>query len=290
MTDYDGTTHMSEETHDAAILGPQAIRHAVTISGIIGLMLTITLCFCINDLNSVLASATGMPAAQIFLDAGGRIGGSAMFSLTILIQFFTGCSAMLADTRMAYAFSRDGALPFSPFFSQINQTTNTPVNAVWLIVVFASALNLIGLGSTATIVAIFNITAPALDLSYAAVILARNIYADEDFLTQKFVPGPYTLGVWQKPLNYIAITWVVFISIVLLFPTQRPITATNMNYAIAVAGFIALFSLGWWWAGARSTYKGPRTKDLLGLERAGTEDSRVGEGQEQGSEDGRDLI
>jgi hypothetical protein len=29
------------------------------------------------------------------------------------VQFFTGCSAMLADTRMAYAFSRDGALPFS---------------------------------------------------------------------------------------------------------------------------------------------------------------------------------
>ena len=40
-------------------------------------------------------------------------------------------------------------------------------------------------------------------------------------------------------------------------------TATNMNYAVAVAGFITVFSLGWWWAGARKTYTGPRTKDLL---------------------------
>lgn len=33
MTDYDGTTHMAEETHNAAIRGPMAIRWAVTISG-----------------------------------------------------------------------------------------------------------------------------------------------------------------------------------------------------------------------------------------------------------------
>jgi hypothetical protein len=118
---------------------------------------------------------------------------------------------------------------------------------VWLIVIFSIALNLIGIGSTLTIVAIFNITAPALDMSYATVILARNIYSHRI----EFRPGPYTLGRWQKPLNYITIAWVFFISVVLLFPTLRPVTATNMNYAVAVAGFIAIFSLGWWWAGAR---------------------------------------
>src|ERR1700754_1386571 len=35
MTDYDGTTHMSEETHDAAIRGPLAIRLAVVVSGVL---------------------------------------------------------------------------------------------------------------------------------------------------------------------------------------------------------------------------------------------------------------
>lgn len=52
---------------------------------------------------------------------------------------------------------------------------------------------------------------------------------------------------------------------VLLFPTIRPVTGTNMNYAVVVAGVIAVFSLGWWWAGKRRTYTGPRTKDLLHL-------------------------
>ncbi|MCJ1462764.1 hypothetical protein MMC07_001367 [Pseudocyphellaria aurata] len=115
MTDYDGTTHMSEETHDAAKRGPLAIWVAVLISGLVGWMLTITFCFCMKDFDGIVASPTGLPAAQIFLNAGGRRGGAAMWFWVILVQFFTGCSAMLADTRMAYAFSRDDALPLSRY-------------------------------------------------------------------------------------------------------------------------------------------------------------------------------
>ncbi|KAM3074045.1 polyamine transporter tpo5, variant 3 [Clarireedia jacksonii] len=259
MTDYDGTTHMSEETHDAAIRGPMAIRWAVTISGAVGWMLTITFCFCATDLDAIVASPTGMPAAEIFLNAAGKRGATVMWFFVILVQFFTGCSAMLADTRMAYAFARDGALPFSKFWSIVNPYTHTPIHSVWLIVLLTCLLNTIAIGSTSTIVAIFNITAPALDCSYAAVILARNIYSSRI----KFIPGPYTLGRWQMPLNTVACTWVFFISVVLMFPTVRPVTAANMNYAPVVGVGIAVFSLGWWWAGARRTYTGPKTKDLI---------------------------
>ncbi|KAJ5033572.1 uncharacterized protein L3040_008684 [Drepanopeziza brunnea f. sp. 'multigermtubi'] len=275
MTDYDGTSHMSEETHDAAIRGPQAIRHAVTISGVVGWMLTVTFCFCIPDLDAMISTPTGLPAAQIFLNAGGRQGGTTMWFFVILVQFFTGCSAMLADTRMAYAFARDGALPFSAFFARVNGQTGTPLHAVWLIVAFASCLNLIGIGSTQTIVAIFNITAPALDLSYAAVIFARIVYEYLQLIT--FVPGPFSLGRMQKPYNVVAIVWVCFISVVLMFPTTRPVTPTNMNYAVVVALGIATFSLGWWWAGARKTYTGPKTRDLLPGERSGNGDGSLDE-------------
>ncbi|KAI5776896.1 amino acid permease [Geopyxis carbonaria] len=259
MTDYDGTTHMSEETHDAAIRGPVAINTAVITSGLIGWMLTVTFCFCLGDLEDTIATPTGMPVAQIFLNAGGRVGGTAMWCFVILIQMFTGISAMLACTRMAYAFARDGAFPFSPFWSRVSTRTQTPINSVWLVVFCCCLLNLIGLGSTQTIVAIFNITAPALDLSYVAVILARRWYEHE----VKFIEGPFTLGKWGKPLNYIACVWVCFISVVLFFPPVRPVTAENMNYAIAVAVFMGCFALGWWWCGARRVYVGPRTKDLM---------------------------
>lgn len=106
---------MSEETHDAAIRGPVAIQTAVLVSGALGWLLTVSMCFCLTDFESILKSPTGLPAAQIFLNAGGKRGGTAMWAFAILVQFFTGCSAMLADTRMAYAFARDEALPFSKY-------------------------------------------------------------------------------------------------------------------------------------------------------------------------------
>ena len=263
MTDYDATTHMSEETHDAAIRGPLAIRVAVLVSGLLGWILNITFCFCLteNYIVDIVGSPTGLPVAQIFLNAGGRSGGTVMLFLVILVQFFTGASALLANARMTYAFARDDALPFSSFWNKINETTGTPVNAVWLVVVFCACLNLIGIGSTETITAVFNVCAPCLDLSYVAVLVAHLVYANR----VQFIPGPFTLGKWSKPMNVLAIGWVLFISIVLFFPTSKPVTPVNMNYAVAVAGCVALFALGWWWAGARKKYTGPRTQDIMDL-------------------------
>lgn len=104
---------MSEEAHDAAVRGPLAIQTAVAVSGGLGWILTVSMCFCLTDFEAILQSPTGLPAAQIFLNAGGSSGGTVMWAFAILVQCFTGCSAMLADTRMAYAFARDGALPYS---------------------------------------------------------------------------------------------------------------------------------------------------------------------------------
>jgi hypothetical protein len=121
------------------------------------------------------------------------------------------------------------------------------VNAVWLVVTFCSCLNLIGIGSSQTIVAIFNVCAPALDLSYIAVIIAHRVYEHR----VPFIEGPYTMGAWSKPVNAIAVTWVIFISVVLFFPPIRPVTATNMNYAICVAGVTGVISLSWWFISAK---------------------------------------
>lgn len=79
-------------------------------------MLAIALCFHIDHLEAGVKSPISLPAAQIFVDAGGQRGRTLMFSCpVILVRLFTGCSTMLADTRMAYAFAREGALTFSPY-------------------------------------------------------------------------------------------------------------------------------------------------------------------------------
>lgn len=133
------------------------------------------------------------------------------------------CSAVLW-VRLCYVSDHVLLLTSYRFWSKVNQYTHTPVNAVWLVVLFSVSLDCIGIGSTQTVISIFNITAPALDLSYIAVILAHLVYERR----VQFIEGPYTLGKWGKPVNIMAIAWVIFISVVLFFPTVKPVTASNM--------------------------------------------------------------
>ncbi|KAI1619411.1 putative amino-acid permease [Exophiala viscosa] len=247
MTDYDATAHLSEELHNAAISGPVAIFQAVLVTWVFGVMLNIAFGFCAGDVAATLSSSLGNPAAQVFLNAAGKKAGIAMWFWVVLIQFFTGITAMLADTRTFFALSRDNMFPFSSTFRKMNKTTQTPLYSVWAIVALCCLLNLIALGSTQTINGIFGVTAPAMDCSYVAVIAARMYYAK----SHPIKPGPFRLGRLQKPINIIAIAWVCFISVVLFFPPVSPVTATNMNYAVAIAGFIVIFALSWWYMSAK---------------------------------------
>ncbi|KAK5249244.1 polyamine transporter tpo5, partial [Exophiala xenobiotica] len=173
--------------------------------------------------------------------------GLALWFWPILIQFFTGITAMLADTRTCFALARDEALPLSRHLKKMNKYTQTPVFSVWAVVIVCCCLNLIALGSVQTINGIFGVTAPAMDLSYIAVIAGRLYYENKHPIAK----GPFQLGRWQKPINYIAIVWTLFISVILFFPPANPVTAANMNYAVVIAGFIALFALCWWYLGAK---------------------------------------
>ena len=154
---------------------------------------------------------------------------------------------MLADTRTCFALSRDEAFPFSQQLRKMNRFTQTPLYSVWLVVIFCCLLNLIALGSVETINGIFGVTAPAMDFSYIAVIAGRLYYEKKHPIAK----GPFQLGIWQKPINLIAIVWTIFVSVILFFPPINPVTSTNMNYAVAIAGFIAVFALCWWYVDAK---------------------------------------
>ena len=50
---------------------------------------------------------------------------------------------------MVFAFSRDNALPGSRFWKRMNPYTQTPVNAVWFVMVWAGVCGLLGFSLTA---------------------------------------------------------------------------------------------------------------------------------------------
>jgi amino acid transporter len=212
-----------------------------------------------------LASSTGVPPAQIWIDAIGQSGGIFILFLVVGAQFFCGMSSVTANSRMIYAFSRDGAIPGSSFWHRINPRTRTPTNSIWLAAVGAFILGLPYLYSYTAYAAITSIAVIGLYVAYIAPVFLR-LRAGA-----RFQEGPWTLGRWSRPIGIVATIWVVFIAILFMLPQAQPITINSFNYTpvvfIVVLGGAAL----WYAVSAKNWFKGPKVQgsaeELAAIER-----------------------
>lgn len=222
MTDYDATAHIAEEIQDPERKAPWAITIALGFTYIGGWLYTIVLSYCAGDIDQILESPIEQPVAQIFYNVIGRPGGVAFAVFAFIILNFTGITAMQAAGRTVWALARDELLPGSKVWYKINNKTQTPIYANWLIVVVSICINLIGLGSYTAIDAIFSATAIALDWSYCIPVLCK-------MFTGKFEPGPYHLGKAGWFINAWAVLWTTFVTVIFVLPTIRPVTAENVS-------------------------------------------------------------
>ena len=264
FTGYDASAHMTEETTHASVAAPRGIVRAIYVSWIAGFVLLLGLTFAIQNYGNELASATGVPPAQIFIDALGAAGGKSLLVIAIVAQLFCGMSSVTANSRMIFAFSRDGALPGSSIWYKVNARTKTPTNAVWLAVACAFLLAVPAVWSTTAYGAVTSIATIGLYIAYVIPVLLRRRLGD------RFEAGPWNLGKWSAPIGWVAVVWVTAISILFMLPQENPITRDSFNYAPVAVGFVLLIATVWWFATARRTFKGPVSygspEDLAALE------------------------
>ncbi|KAH8789334.1 amino acid/polyamine transporter I [Hyaloscypha finlandica] len=250
MTDYDATAHITEEINEPEVKAPWAISLAMLFTYIAGFLFNIVLCFCMGDPAEILLSPIVQPVAQIFYNSLGKAGGIFFTVCGFIIIKFVCFTAMATLGRTVFAFSRDRLIPGHNIWTQINPKTGTPLYAVWISVFFCIAINLIGLGSYAAIAGVFNICAIALDWSYCIPIACKLIFG-------RFEPGPWHMGVFSKYVNAWGCLWTLFVSIIFILPTVRPVTALTMNYAsvflVLIPGCAAIF----WYISGRKYYSGP---------------------------------
>ncbi len=274
FTGYDASAHMSEETSKAQTAAPRGIVMSIVVSLVAGWILLVGLTFAIQNYPKELASPTGVPPAQIFIDAIGRSGGVLLLLIVIGAQFFCGMSSVTANSRMIYAFSRDGAVPGANFWHTINKRTRTPTNSIWLAAVGAFVLGLPYLVSPTAYFAVTSIAVIGLYIAYVIPVFLRLRLGD------RFVRGPWHLGRWSRPIGIVACVWVVFICVLFVLPTVAPVTAANFNYAIVAVLVVLAFSGIWWLVDAHKWFKGPRVQgtaeELQAIER---ELSNVGTAQ-----------
>ncbi len=252
FTGYDASAHMTEETHKAATAGPRGIVMSIVVSLIAGWALLIGVTFAIQNYTKEVG-ATVAPA-QIWADAIGLTGAKLLLLIAIGAQLFCGMSSVTANSRMIYAFSRDGALPGSRIWHQVNPRTRTPTNAIWLAVVGALILGLPYLFNATAYAAVTSIAVIGLYIAYVLPTFLR--------LRQgaRFQRGPWHLGRWSYLIGTIAVVWVIIITILFMLPVYSPITVGNFNYTIVAVLVVLGFAGIYWLVSARKWFTGPKVQ------------------------------
>ncbi len=269
-TGYDASAHMTEETVGAATRAPWGVLMSVVVSAVAGYALLMGLVAAAPDLAA--AGSFVNPVLYILESRLGFVLGTLLFALIAVAQLFCGMSSVTSNSRMIYAFSRDGAVPFHNVWHRLDRG-RTPRNAIILAVVCSFILAVPSLWSVTAYLAVTSIATIGLYIAYALPILLR--LGAKDFQT-----GPWHLGAWSKPIGAIAVVWVVFISVLFMLPTSTPIMALSFNYTpVVVLGTFLIITI-WWFAGARVWFKGPIIQgseaELAAIERGVGETHVVG--------------
>ena len=262
LTGYDASAHMTEETHVAARSGPNGIVRAIYVSIIAGFILNLSMTLAIQGGQKeyeALALNGSTAGGQLFVDAISGQGGKLLVVISVIAMFFCGLASVTANSRMIYAFSRDGAIPGHKLWHRLHPKTRSPVNAVWLAVGVAFLLGVPSLyqvgGYSVAFFAIVSIGTVGLYVAYGIPIFLRLRAGSA------FKPGPWSLGRWSKLVGTVACIWVVIITLLFFAPAFWPWnTAADFNWAGPVFVAIMAAVLIWWLASAHKWFKGPKVQ------------------------------
>ncbi|KAE9370025.1 gaba permease [Stipitochalara longipes BDJ] len=262
---FDSCVHMSEEASNAAKAVPYGIMMSIGSCWFLGFIIMIVLAACIDtNLENVLGSSFGQPMAQIYYDAIGKHGTLGLMSLLFIVQFVMGLSILVAASRQTWAFSRDGALPFSSFFRPISKRMGyIPLRTIWGCVFLAAVLGLLCLIAPAAAAALFSLAVAGNNLAWGLPIFCRVVWAQH-----KFVPGPfYTGDRFSKPIAWVAIIFLVFGIILAMFPDGGPDpTPQTMNYTVVINMAVWGGAMLYYFIDARKWFTGPKiTIDVSAL-------------------------
>ncbi|KAL9018019.1 MAG: hypothetical protein Q9185_004688 [Variospora sp. 1 TL-2023] len=257
---YDASAHLCEETRKAVRHAPVGLLSAIAASTGMGFFLIIGMLFSIEDFEAVRTSP--LPVLKILTDACGEGGG------------------LTSNSRMMFAFARDGGIPHRLHI--IDARFKSPIRTVLFGAVCSFLLALPVLGSQAAYNGTTSIATIGLYISYGIPIAMTLAYP------HNFKRGPFRLGRASKIIAAIACLWIGILTVVFCLPVVNPVTSQTFNYTSAALGIVGLYAFASWFLWARRWFTGRcrdhcrvciRQLDFLGEGMVGRTDSTDSEGR-----------
>ena len=236
FTGYDASAHVTEETVQANIAGPKGIVDSIWVSLIVGFILLFAVSIAIPTHYPVTIGGHRLQGTRTSPSPAcrGRSSSSTtraassaelLILVVIVAQFYCGMASVTANSRMIYAFSRDGAVPVLELLAPRQQ--EAPRARAHRLVRCGRSLHP-GRCRTASTQpptrAVTSIAVIGLYIAYLIPVFLRRING------KAFQPGPWVLSkTWGPIINWVAIVWVVFICIIFLLPTYSPDHAADLQ-------------------------------------------------------------
>jgi amino acid transporter len=241
FTGYDASAHITEETVDPTRNAPWGIVLSVAVSGLVGFFMLVAVTLAIGDLPA--AARAPNPFIYVLQSALGTRLGNALLWIVMGAMWFCGLSSITSNSRMLFAFARDGGLPGSRFVARVSTRYRSPHVAVWVSTAAAFA---VALWSQAYAVMVA-LSTTALYASYALPIY---LSVRRRRSGQPPLRGPWHLGRFSRIVNLVALAWIALITVLFVLPPNQLAGYTFAGSLLAL--------LIYWRRYMRTRFRGPQ--------------------------------
>jgi len=248
LTGYDASAHTSEETHDAQVNVPKGMWQAVMWSWISGFIMVATFVLVLPSVAE--GAGQGWNAFYYMLGASKMPAIlSGLLGIGIVIaNYLCALAGLTSCSRMMFAFSRDGGLPYSSTLSKVSTQYRTPTYAIWTSVVIAWLSTIYG----NAFVVLSTGCAVFLYLSYVMPVAAGFFAEGGPRWKEK---GPFNLGSWSKPNAVIAVVGGIVLAITGFFPPNEKVFYLTIGMVVVMVVL--------WYAVERNRFEGVPEGDKI---------------------------
>ncbi|KAH6655842.1 putative amino acid permease family protein [Truncatella angustata] len=251
LTAFDSVIHMVEEIPLPRKNAPKAMYLSVIFGAISGFIFMMVCLFSIQDLDATLDPPTGLPFIELLTQTIGVQGAAVLLALFIFNSLGQGVSVMTSSSRLTWGFARDGGLPWSGYFTLVDEKLKMPARALWLQSFVIALVGVLYLFSNTVLVAILGVSTIALTISYGIPISVL-LFVGRD----KLPKGPFVLGRFGPYLNWVSVIYCAITSVFFFFPGEPNPALEDMNWAIVVFGIMLVIAVAFWFVKGKTSYFG----------------------------------
>lgn len=246
ITGYDASAHTSEETKGAAKRVPSAMVRATLISSLFGWLFLIAFVLALPNMDEAAKQGTGVYfwALDQVLPAGLK---EVLHIIVFAAQYLCGLATVTSMSRMIFAFSRDGGLPFSSGLRKVSPRHRVPVAAIWT----GSVLSVLFTMYTDAYTTVVSVTVLFLFISYGMPI-ALGLFAYKRTWTKM---GPWDLGALFPVVAILTIASMILIFYIGVQPPNDQALTVTIAFLV-VTGLV-------WVLLERKRFQGPPIGDMI---------------------------